>query len=620
MQTTIEQIKDRIDIVDLIQEYVRLQKAGVNYKALCPFHNEKTPSFIVSPDKQIWRCFGCGKGGDIFAFIQEMEGVEFPEALRILAKKAGVELKHFDKNLQTEKNKLYEICNLASKFFEKQLWESDTGKRALRYLTERGLKEQTIKFWRLGYAPNTWNSLRTFLRNAGWSNEDIFKSGLAVKKEEAAQADYQVLSESRYYDRFRGRIMFPVFDLNNQVVGFSGRVFEDPVIKPTELKVKQLEAKYINTPQTPIYDKSRILYGLNFAKMDIKKNDRVIIVEGNMDVIMSSQAGVKNVVATSGTALTAQHLKILKRYTENLDFCFDADQAGETATERGWEMALAAGLNTGVILVSADRVSIDNEDVATDRQEIKDVADLVNFDAGAWQKISKESKPIIQFFIDSALKMNDLGTVLGKKNVAKAILPKVKMIGNRIEQVHWLNVLAMKLGIDEKILAEEMNNIKSKATTTNLNNREEDQQKTDPALEFEETILALLLKRPESAKKFFIDDEAENMVKLDLHKRILDYIISVSDFDYSKMLESFPYEDRLKIELIKFKSDQLFNNAGEYDIEAEIARTINNFKKEHIKEKIKKLEIKLRELQAAGKSEEAVLVLKEVSELGKQLN
>jgi len=611
MENTIDQIKDRIDIVDLIQEYIRLQRAGVNYKALCPFHNEKTPSFIVSPDKQIWRCFGCGKGGDIFAFIQEMEGVEFPEALRMLAKKAGVELKYFDKNIQTEKNKLYEICELATKFFEKQLWESDTGKRVLQYLKDRGLNENTIKTWHLGYAPNTWSSLRIFLKNAGWKEEEIFKAGLVVKKEDINEINFQISSGSQYYDRFRGRIIFPVFDLNNQVVGFSGRIFEDPRTGGLESKAKQLEAKYINTPQTPVYDKSKILYGLNFAKMDIKKNDRVIVVEGNMDVIMSNQAEIKNVVATSGTALTRQHLKILKRYTENLDFCFDADQAGETATERGWNMALATGLNVGVVKILKDK--------AEQEQEIKDVADLVKVNPQLWQNISKESQPIIQFFIDKAAENNDLNTALGKKNMAKAILPKIKVIGNRIEQVHWLSALAMRLGVDEKILAEEMSNIKNKSAAQGLDSELEQKEK-DSSLEFEETILALLLKKPENVKKFFVDDEGKNIVKLDLHKRILDYIISDSDFDYSKMLEAFPYEDRLKIELIKFKSDQLFNNLEEHDIEQEIAKTVNNFKKERIRERIKTLEIKLRELQENNKQEEAVFVLKEISELGKQLN
>ncbi|MBI2065479.1 MAG: DNA primase, partial [Candidatus Zambryskibacteria bacterium] len=276
------------------------------------FHNEKTPSFVVSPERQVWHCFGCSKGGDIFSFVQDIEGVEFPEALRILAAKAGIELESFNPAVKDDKTKLYEVCEAATKFFEKQFY-SNTGKLALEYLKNRGVLDTTIQEFRLGFAPNDWNALGTFLKNCGYSENEIVEAGLAVKRNDG----------SGIYDRFRSRIIFPIFDLNGQVIGFTGRIFGSD---------DKETAKYINTPQTKIYDKGRILYGLNKAKMDIKQADQCILVEGNMDALMSYQAGVKNVVASSGTALTPSHLTLLHRYTTNLGFCFDTDQAGAIAT------------------------------------------------------------------------------------------------------------------------------------------------------------------------------------------------------------------------------------------------------------------------------------------------
>lgn len=311
MSSIVDQIKDRVDIIDLISGYLKLQKSGINYKARCPFHNEKTASFFVSPERQIWHCFGCSAGGDIFGFVKQIEGIEFADALRMLAARAGVELHRQSpeyQQYQTAKTKLYEICALATRFFEKQLRESVAGKKALDYLRDRGLTDESIKNFRLGYAPESWNALGEFLER-NYDSKDVFDAGLAVKKE-----------NSGYYDRFRSRIMFPIFDLNGQVVGFSGRIFGEPA-KDAEA------AKYVNTPQTAIYDKSRVLYGLDKAKLDIRRKNKCLVVEGNIDVIMSYQAGAANVVASSGTALTDGHLKIIKRYTDNLDLCFDADSA-----------------------------------------------------------------------------------------------------------------------------------------------------------------------------------------------------------------------------------------------------------------------------------------------------
>ena len=590
--TDLEQIKEKIDIVELIQGYIRLQKAGMNFKGLCPFHNEKTPSFVVSPDRQIWHCFGCGIGGDHFKFLMQIEGVEFSEALQTLAKKAGVELKNFSKEKTSEKSELFEISELAAKFFEKQLWESENGKKALRYLKDRGLESEVIKEWRMGYAPNTWASLKIFLKSAGFNDQEIFKAGLTVeKREEILNSKFQTL-DSSYYDRFRGRIMFPILDINSQVVGFTGRVFEE-ITGETEA------GKYVNTPQTLIYDKSKILYGLDKAKMETRKKDKAIVVEGNIDVIMSHQAGVKNVVASSGTALTDQHLKILRRYTQNLDLCFDQDLAGEIAAKRGIDLAISLGFNVGVLSLS-----------------VKDPADLVKENPLKWQEVSQKSQPIVQFYLEKAFQKYDKTTALGKKNIAYEVLPIIKLIENKVEQAHWLDELATKLRVDQKIISQAMAAVKTNNRQPTTNNRQEESVSFESSshLVLEETLLALLLKMPQKANELILlasEDELE-IFRDKFYNSIFERLKSGDT-----LKEFLPYEDNLRLELIKFKSEQFFGDLEEKDLESEISRLIKSLKKEFILEKIKDLELKIK---GARNQEEVPFLLQKVQKFSNKLS
>ena len=382
-------------------------------------HSYVAENFVVS---------NCGEGGDIFKFVMKIEGVEFGDALRILAQKAGVELKRQTpeyREWQTERQRLYEICDLANRFFEKQLEESKTGKEAKKYLLDRGIAEESIKKWRLGYAPDVWQGLSDFLTSRGYQQEEIKKAGLGLSSEKGS-----------FYDRFRARIIFPVFDLNSQVVGFGGRVFKD--------KDNKEIAKYVNTPQTILYDKGRILYGLDKAKVEIRKKDFCILVEGYIDLIMVFQAGFENVVATSGTALTPFQLKILKRYSDNLLTAFDMDAAGDAATKRGIDLAQLHGFNVKVVTLPQDL----------------DPADLILKNQKEWEERIKTAKSIMDFYFESVFAKFDRETPDGKREIAKVLLPVIKRIPNRIVQSHWINELAKKLRVKEENVEEEFKKVK----------------------------------------------------------------------------------------------------------------------------------------------------------------
>lgn len=419
----IEQIKSRINIVDLLREYIELKKAGANWKALCPFHSEKTSSFMVSEDKQIWHCFGCNEGGDIFGFVMRMEGVDFPEALRLLAKKAGVELLRRDPAQNSQKTKLMDILESSAGFFSGELIKSPV---ALEYIQKRELKDETVKKFRLGFAPQLWDLLLKFLQTKNFQPRDIALAGLLIEKDGGG-----------FYDRFRGRVMFPIFNHYGNIVGFTARVlpqFDDGK-----------SGKYINTPETAAYKKSEILYGLNFAKQEIKKQGRVIVVEGNMDVIALQQAGAANVVATSGTALTNEQLNLLRRYTDNIVVCFDADSAGIAAALRGIDLALAHGFNVRVFGMPKNDAG---------EPAAKDPDELIKKSPELWHQAINATKHIIEFYIAANVAKYNLGDPHENAAFCKIILNEIGKIKNSVERSLWIKKLAETSGADERDLRE----------------------------------------------------------------------------------------------------------------------------------------------------------------------
>lgn len=459
----LEEIKTKIDIVNLISEYLPLKKAGRNFKALCPFHGEKTPSFMISPERQIWHCFGCQKGGDIFGFLMQMENMEFPEALETLAKRAGVKLvRSFEISEQAKnKEKIYKINHLASEYYHYLLVSHPSGQEALDYVLGRGVKKKTLETFSLGWAPKNWDNLIKFLTKKGFSLPEMEAAGLVIK-------------DKNYYDRFRGRLMFTLRDHRGNIVGFAGRTL-DP---------KAQEAKYINTPETAVYIKGNILYGLDITKEAIKKEDRAIIVEGEFDLISSFQAGVANVVAIKGSALTVNQVNLLKRFTQNLDLALDMDLAGDAAARRGIEVADAAGLTINVVSLPQG----------------KDPDECARANPGLWQKAVKEAIPVFDHLLAKALERFDKSTADGKRKIGDEVIPTLARIANPIVQSHYLSKLAGLLGVSEEVIIETAKKLTKKeelGKTGSVSPTSTQGQALSRQQLLEEQFLALILQSPD---------------------------------------------------------------------------------------------------------------------------
>lgn len=438
MSSPAEQIKSRLNIVDVVESYLKLQKAGVNLKALCPFHREKTPSFFVSPARESWHCFGCNRGGDMFSFVMEIEGIDFPDALRILAERAGIEVRPVSQEAKSERSRLLDLLVDSKKFYEEELKKNED---VIDYLKERGMEGRTAKEFGIGFAPEGWRNLHDFLKSNGYSEEEMEKAGMIIKSNKIHDSRFKF--QDNYYDRFRSRIMFPINNSAGQIAGFSGRIFKNLEVEPLSGgSTSTVPAKYINTPQTILYDKSKLLYGFDKAKMEIRKKDLCVLVEGQMDVVMSYQAGVKNAVAASGTALTENHLRAIKRLTNNLAMAFDNDEAGMEASKRGIDMAIKMGFEVRVADIPK-----------SSEGELKDPADIIKEDKKLWEKAIKNSKHIIDFYLDSVA---DPSSGEGRKRIAKNVLPYIAILPSEIEKAHWVKKTAEKLGVKEASVWEDL--------------------------------------------------------------------------------------------------------------------------------------------------------------------
>jgi DNA primase len=408
------EVKSRLEITEVVGAYLPLKQAGRNLKAPCPFHQEKTASFMVSPEKGIYHCFGCGEGGDIFNFVMKMEGLGFREAMELLARKAGVELKAKkgeSQEVNRLRNRLLAAHELAAKYFQATLMRNAS---ALEYVVKkRGLNRETVGAFQIGYAPDSWEALTGFMQKKGFTQRELLQGGLAGQKE----------GRNTIYDLFRGRIMFPISDREGRVIGFTARVLDDSL------------PKYLNTPQTPLYDKSTAIYGLHLAKEAIRSSDEVVLVEGQMDVVASHQAGVKQVVAASGTALTLEHLRALSKLTKNIKLAFDADRAGLAATERAIEMGQKLGLTLRMVEMP---------------KGVKDADELIKQDVEAWRGAIANAKYIVDYLFDRFEQDFDLDSAVGKRGYADRLAANLRRLGDPVEQDHYVKLLAQKTGTSEE--------------------------------------------------------------------------------------------------------------------------------------------------------------------------
>ncbi|MEM7031682.1 MAG: DNA primase [Chloroflexota bacterium] len=455
--SVVDEVKSRLDIVDIVSSYVpSLKKAGRTYKGNCPFHNEKTPSFVVFPETQSWHCFGaCGTGGDAFGFVMRQEGLEFREALEMLANKAGVALEpQTPQTIEADQKhkKLLEMMAASSAYFHAQLLKSPAGQFTRDYLLNRGLTAETVNQFQIGYAPDQWEALKNHLLEKGYTEADLLAGGLLVERDDGSPG----------YDRFRNRLMIPIRDTRGRVIGFGARALKDDQVP-----------KYLNSPQSALFDKGTILYGLDLARSAIRDAGRVVIVEGYLDVLQAHQQGFKNVVAQMGTALTEDQLKLLKRQTETFILALDADKAGGAATMRGINTArevldevVPVPTARGLIRYES-RLSVDMR-VAILPQG-KDPDDLLREDKQAWQQLLDEALPLVDYFIRQTAAELNLDDIKGRTKAVQEILPVIREIKNAVEQDHYLRQLASLVKIDERTLRQELQRTSPSQSNTKRN-------------------------------------------------------------------------------------------------------------------------------------------------------
>lgn len=588
MPDQIQEIRDKLDIVDVVSSYVPLKKAGRNYKALCPFHTEKTPSFMVSPELQIYKCFGCGKGGNIYNFVMEIEGVEFREALQMMADRAGIKLERLALSPEDEKReRLYKINELANQFYKFLLTEHKIGKKALDYLHDREITEESVKTFEMGYAPNSWDSLGKYLLSKRHSLSDIIRAGLVLPKEFGRG----------FYDRFRGRIIFVLRDTRNRAVGFSGRTLVGD------------EAKYINTPETEIFKKRHFLYGLNLTRKEIKQTRQAVVVEGEFDLISPYQAGTKNIVASKGTALTEGQIALLKRLADDLLFCYDADIAGDEAAKRGIQMAEEAGLNVKVINLPTG----------------KDPDECVQKNLQGWKKAIENAISVYDFYFKNALGRYNIKTALGKKKAAKELLPIIASIPDPVEKDHYTKRLASELGVSETSLLAALRSF----------SRADEQEKAveDLTKRFEEAsaprviqeyVLALLLKSPldqAQAASHRLGQKDFSVPKLqNIFVAFKEYLSGRKRaFNIKSFRDKLSEEEQLLLDEL-YLQDFSFLSENEGRFSEEISRMVDVLKRQTVRRELNELSRRIKEAEAGGEKERLEELRKEFKVLSEKLN
>lgn len=569
-----EEIKSRISIEDLAGEYLELKRTGRNFKALSPWTNERTPSFIVSPDKQIWHDFSSGKGGDIFGFIMEVEGMNFREALEFLARKAGVEIETFNskrsKEIAEKKERLRKILQISSNFYQHMLIRD---KKALNYVfKKRKLSKEIVQDFKVGYAPNGQKILTNFLLKKGFSLNDIRDAGLL----------------NRFGgDIFRNRMVITLKDASGEPVGFTGRIIDDEPNAP----------KYLNTPQTLLYDKSSNIFGLSQAKNEIRKTGFAVVVEGNMDVISSHQVDVRNVVATAGTAMTVNHLKALSRFSNDIRLCFDSDQAGINATERAISLGQQAGVELSIITLDQSA------------GQAKDPDELIQKDVELWKKSIANPQPAMEWVFDQYQKRLDISTAKGKKDFSTIALKLVENLNDPVEKDFYIEQIAKRIDVSKAIL---LGKFDEKPKTTKPKRRIKIEKANDRFIDeyiYEDDLLALAIKEQKFAKML---RKLQNNI---LHGKQRNNILEILKSEDMELLKSF--DEYVKILLLK--ADERLGNIKESATD-EMKRLIQKVKTENLRTQKENLQAELENAEIQGDENLKTKILSKIIELNKELN
>lgn len=588
-RTVIEQIKEKLDIASVVREYVSLRRSGTNEFGLCPFHHEKSPSFSVNSDLGIFKCFGCGESGDVIGFLQKIEGLDFPEALKLAAEKAGVVLQndYFPKDaaLEARKKEILEINSLAAKFFNFILQKHKAGKVALDYLKNRKLEEKGITSFFLGFAPDQWSALKDFFEKKGYKSKTLVDAGLLVER------------NGKVYDKFRDRIIFPLFNEKGEVVGFSGRIIKKDTKAP----------KYLNSPETLIFNKSRFLYGLYQGKKEIRSKDFCILVEGPTDVINSNQGGITNICAPQGTSLTQMQLKLLHRYCSAIYLCFDQDDAGQLALKRALNLAWEEGFKVKVINLEG----------------VKDADELMQKDFKKWEKAINDALNVVDYFMLKALNKYNAKTVEGKVNIVNDLSPLISLIQNEVERESYLKELSLHLDLDLRVLKTQIktSTVRPEFAKQSLREAIKAEVEKSSMVDREEYLLSLIL-------------QAESLLYKDIK------LIDVEIFSSNILVEIFEIAKKAKkskksveefvdgvkdddvkeklLDLIMFRIDDKTDD--EEWVRKEFVLLLNLLNKALLKRNLNQMQI---ELTAAEKADNEKLVAKLSSQIIKytqQLN
>lgn len=580
MQDAKEEVRAKLNIEDVISEYVQLKRAGRNFKGLSPFSSEKTPSFVVSPDKHIWHDFSSGKGGDVFSFVMEVEGVDFREALEQLARKAGVDLSQYDTKQSGEvgkkKKRFLEAHELATQYYQQSLVRN---KHAVDYVFgTRKFDKPTVTEFRIGYAPESADALVQFMTKKGFSKQELGEAGLT----------------NRFGgDLFRGRVVIPLMDGTGQVIGFTGRTLSEDPKAP----------KYLNTPQTLIYDKSRHVFGLSQAKEAIRKADHSVIVEGNLDVVASHQAGIKQVVATAGTALTEPHLKALSRLSQSVRLAFDADKAGLAATERSIPIAEKVGVALTIISLP---------------EGVKDPDELVQKDPGLWLKAIEQAEPVVDWVLAQYSQREDLTTAAGKRGFTTAALSVVRTLSDVVEQEHYQAKIAEMTDTSiEAIKQKQLNVLDNKTPTRVLKNVQQSPDVGRDMASYQDNLLSVALIDVPSQELFSTVDPT--IFTGDERQAVAKYLRSHS----GKLVEDTPKALQLHdtyVKILLLKAETRYSEWSDQDRYFETARLLRQVATQHKKQQKEVLTTQLRDAEESGEDTRATELRTQLNELIKEIS